>query len=119
MTQIFCMLRRANHTVACSQNKSVKSEKHKLKMEPPIHRIHRIKAYETKIFQKTLGGLDTHLQMRLGLARVAELNLQREAWADRIYNRVAAKRAEAAARGVHVVVDDTRPDAYIKVRFYD
>jgi hypothetical protein len=85
-------------------------------MEPPIHRV---KPYETKVFQKGLGGLDTRLQMRLGLDRVAELNLQREAWADRIYNRVAAERAEAAARGVHVVVDETRPDRYIRVRFYD
>jgi hypothetical protein len=85
-------------------------------MEPPIHHI---KAYETKIFQKCLGGLDTRLQLRLGRERVKELRIQREAWADRIYNRVAAERAEAAARGVHVVVDDTRPDSYIKVRFYD
>jgi hypothetical protein len=71
------------------------------------------------VVQKGLGGIAPRLELQLGPERVKELRLQRDAWARHVYNRVAAKRAEAAARGVQVVVDDTRPDSYIKVRFYD
>ncbi len=85
-------------------------------MEPPPHLI---KPYDSKVYQKGLGGLAPRLQLQLGPRRVEELRLRSEAHARRVGNRVAAVRAEAAARGVHVVVDDTRPDTYSIVRVYD
>jgi hypothetical protein len=81
--------------------------------------IHRIRAYDIKVFQKGHGGLAPRLELMMGRERAGELRAQRAASAQRVYNRVQAERAEAAARGVHVVVDDTKPDSYVKVRFYD
>jgi hypothetical protein len=80
---------------------------------------HEIKPYESKVYQKGLGGLAPRLQLQLGPRSVEELRLRREAHEWRVGNRVAAVRAEAAAQGVHVVVDDTRPDTYSIVRVYD
>ena len=83
--------------------------------------IHRIKAYDIKVFQKGQGGLAPRLELMMGRERAGELRAQRAASAQRVYDRVQAERAEAeaAARGVHVVVDDTKPDSYVMVRFYD
>ena len=81
--------------------------------------IHRNKAYNLKVYQKGEGGLAPRLELRMGSESAGELRAQRAASAQHVYTRVQAERAEAAARGVQVVVDDTKPDSYVKVRFYD
>ncbi len=80
---------------------------------------HLIQPHDSMVVQKALGGLAPRIQLQLGQERVAELRLEREAWAQTVYNDVARERAEAAARGVQVVLDDTRPDSYVEVFFYD
>jgi hypothetical protein len=80
---------------------------------------HLIQPHDSMVVQKALGGLAPRIQLQLGQERVAELRLEREAWAQTVYNDVARERAEAATRGVQVVLDDTRPDSYVEVFFYD
>ena len=80
---------------------------------------HLIQPHDSMVVQKALGGLAPRIQLQLGQERVAELRLEREAWAQSVFNDVARERAEAAAWGVQVVLDDTRPDSYVKVFFYD
>ncbi len=48
------------------------------------------------------GGLAPRLELMMGRKRAGELRAQRAASAQRVYNRVQAERAEAAARGVQV-----------------
>ncbi len=48
----------------------------------------------------------------LGPRRAEELRHRRELSDNRCYARVMGERAEAVARGVQVVVDDTKPDHY-------
>ena len=83
-------------------------------MEPNI-----IQPFDHFVVQKALGGIPPQIQLQLSPQRLREYQLEREAWAQRIYNHVARERAEATARGVHVVVDETRPDRYVKIFIYD
>jgi uncharacterized OB-fold protein len=54
-----------------------------------------------------------------GAPGVAQLMQQYEEQDARVGNRVAAKWAEAAARGVHVVYEDTRVKHFVKIVLLD
>ena len=78
-----------------------------------------IKPYERKVYQKGRGGISPRLQLE-ALARFGPDVLQRwqerqDAIAARVRARVETERANAVSRGVHVVVDETRPDEYTRV----
>jgi hypothetical protein len=75
----------------------------------------RIPVHHLVVIQTAPRGVSNRLQLMLGRVRVAELLQQREIVDNRVYARVTAERAAAVAWGVHVVVDDTKPDHYQKM----
>jgi hypothetical protein len=79
--------------------------------------VNRIPVHHIAVIQKEPGGVSPCLQLTLGPEHgVQELLHRRLILDNRVYARVAAERAAAVARGVQVVVDDTRPDHYQKIR---
>jgi 2-hydroxychromene-2-carboxylate isomerase len=81
---------------------------------------HLIRPYEYKVYQKAQGEMTPRLAIeltqRFGLAEV-ERRMERQLRKDERFRRhVEAERAEAAARGVQVVVDETGPDHYTVVK---
>ena len=83
-------------------------------MEP-----NRIAPFEVQVVQAALPDIDPRVQLQVSLQRLAEHRLEREAWAQRVHDQVDRERAEAVARGVQVVVDDTLPDSYLTAMIYD
>jgi hypothetical protein len=68
------------------------------------------------VVQKARGAFAPHLQIMMGGAAGVEALMQRlEAYDIRVCNRVAAERAEAATRGVHVVYEDTREETFTEI----
>ena len=78
-----------------------------------------IPVHHLVVIQKAPGGMSPCLQLMLGPERVKELRQQREIAYSQVYARVIAERAAAAAQGVQVVVDDTKPDHYQKILIPD
>jgi hypothetical protein len=85
-------------------------------MENRIHRIHPV---DIQVVQKAPGGISPRFRQEFGLQMAQEYRRRLEEEHARVYNRVAAERAEAVARGVSVVVDDTRPDHYQEIHIPD
>ncbi len=63
--------------------------------------------------------MSPRLQLTLGPERVAVLLQQRAIADNEVYTQVTEERAAAVARGVQVVVDDTRADHYQKILIPD
>jgi hypothetical protein len=80
---------------------------------------HRIPVYHLVVIQKAAGGMSPRLQLTLGPERVAVLLQQRAIADNEVYTQVTEERAAAVARGVQVVVDDTRADHYQKILIPD
>jgi hypothetical protein len=74
-----------------------------------------IPVHHLVVIQKAPGGMSPRLQLTLGPERVQGLLQQREIADNRVYARVTMERDAAVARGVQVVVDDTKPDHYQKI----
>ena len=72
-------------------------------MEPNL-----IPPFDIQVVQEALSGIDPRVQLQLSPQRLAAHRLEREAWAQRVHDQAGHERAEAAARGVQVVVDDCR-----------
>jgi hypothetical protein len=80
----------------------------------------RIEEYNLVVVQKQRGGIAPRLQLQMGGAPVvAQLMLRYEELDARVGNRVASERAEAAARGVHVVYEDTRVEHFVEILLPD
>ena len=81
--------------------------------------VTRIPVHHLVVYQTVPGGLSPRLQLMLGPEGVEELLHRREIAKNRVYARVTAERAAAVARGVQVVVDDTKPEHYKKILIPD
>ncbi len=77
-----------------------------------------IPVYYIVVIQKARGGISPRRQLMLGPRRAEELRHWRELSDNRCYARVMGERAEAVARGVQVVVDETLPDNYIESDYW-
>ncbi len=76
----------------------------------------RIRAHNYRVVQRARGGIAPWMQLMIGarygravLEAIHQQNIDRD---DACRAVVDAERAAAVARGVHVVVDETRPDNY-------
>jgi hypothetical protein len=74
----------------------------------------RIPANNIVVIQKGIGGISPRLQLQLGPDHIDVLIRRMEAVDNVVYERVAAERAEAGARGVQVVLEGNRPDHYYR-----
>ena len=59
------------------------------------------------------------LQLQLGPQRIAQLMQRMEESSTLVGNRVAAERAEAATRGIQVVLEDTREERFEEIVLAD
>jgi hypothetical protein len=82
-----------------------------------------IRPHNYRVVQKPPGGLSPRLQLQLverfGPEGLERARLQQRENADRVRARVNAERAEAVARGVQVVVDETRSDHFSMAELSD
>jgi hypothetical protein len=78
--------------------------------------VHLIKLFENVVYQKAEGGIAPLLQLRLTQEELENHERVREMERAAIRARVNGERADAMERGVHVVVDDRRPDNFVEVK---
>ena len=76
---------------------------------------HYIAPTNRVVVQKARGGLPPRLQLQLGPRRIAQLMQRMEESSTLVGNRVAAERAEAATRGIQVVLEDTREERFEEI----
>jgi hypothetical protein len=80
---------------------------------------HYIAPNNCVVVQKAQGGLPPRLQLQLGPQRIAQLMQRMEESSTLVGNRVAAERAEAATRGIQVVLEDTREERFEEIVLAD
>jgi hypothetical protein len=80
---------------------------------------HYIAPTNRVVVQKARGGLPPRLQLQLGPQRIAQLMQRMEESSTLVGNRVAAERAEAATRGIQVVLEDTREERFEEIVLAD
>ncbi len=83
----------------------------------------RIPQYHYMVYQKAVGNISPRLQLmlnhRFGPEWLVAHQERESIEAEQIRQRVHLERVAAAARGVQVVVDETRPDHYVLVELPD
>lgn len=79
-----------------------------------------IRPYVRKVYQKGPEGLPPRLRLsvleRFGPDALRQWEERQEEISDGVRARVEAERAEAVARGVQVVVDETKLDQYFQIK---
>jgi hypothetical protein len=88
------------------------------KPEITIIMAHPVEDGNRVVLQHARGGIAPRLQLQMGGAnapaviRMIQRNDEQDA---RVGNRVARERAEAVARGVNVVYEDTREEHFLEI----
>jgi hypothetical protein len=84
---------------------------------------HIVRANNYRVVQKAPGGLPPLMQLQMlrdiGPQAIEEELSRRRVIADWSREKVQAERVAAIARGVHVVLEDSRPDFYTIVELPD
>jgi hypothetical protein len=71
------------------------------------------------VIQKARGGCNPRRWMHMTAARQARWTAKSNRNMEHARNVVIAERAEARARGVHIIVEDTRADVYSRIEVPD
>ena len=77
---------------------------------PPVNRM---------TFQKGVGGVNPRLWMRMNLAQRNAYEARQLRATAHARNRVMREREAARARGVNIILDETRADHYVRVNVPD